>query len=86
MKSIDDIITHIKKNIVQTLLESITFDGINDTDRLIADLGLDSLDYAMIMLSGEEFIDKKINEDGIVWQEVQTVQQLAKLLYEQQDL
>jgi|GEM_PF-5196887 len=84
MKSFDEIVNHIKKNIAQVLLESLPIDKINNDDKLIADLGIDSLDYAMVMLSGEEFIGKKVKEEGVIWQEIQTVQQLAMLLYKQQ--
>lgn len=84
MKSIDDIIQHLKFSIVEITLGNIDFISINNDSSLIKDLGIDSLDYAQVMLAGEEYINNKINENSINWGEINTIKQLAEILYRSQ--
>jgi len=51
--------------------------------RLLDDLGLDSLDYATVLLSCEQWLGIAIDEDGIDWRTVATVEELADFFLEQ---
>jgi acyl carrier protein len=81
MKQLNDIIDYLK-----IIIEDVSLGKINrhtiQNDSIILDLGIDSLDFASIMLSGETFINNKVNENNIDWKNIQTVYQLAHVLYE----
>lgn len=83
MKTKEDIIEHIKTQIEETSLGSVSAESVTPESRIIGDLGLDSMDYATIMLSTEQKFGIKIHEDGVRWTEVQTVGQLADLFIQQ---
>lgn len=80
MKTINEITNHLKILIEEILLGAVTKDDI-ESDTALMDLGIDSLDFASIMLSGEAFVGGKINENIIDWRKVSTVHQLAEVLY-----
>jgi len=65
--------------VVMALLEKDGHKDVQATDRLMADLGLDSLDYAVLMLQVETSLGVKITENDVIWSQVQTVAQLADL-------
>jgi acyl carrier protein len=85
MKSLSDIINYLRLVIEDVSLGKINRNEISG-DSVILDLGIDSLDFASIMLAGETFVSSKVNEDGIDWRNVRTVSQLAELLYKSQKL
>ena len=71
------------------IIEEVTIDNVKSadikpTDRLIQELGLDSLDYASVMLGCEQRMGIKISEGNVNWQEIQSVEQLAEFLESQQ--
>lgn len=73
------------------LIEEVTFSRIKSDQAkpdqgILTDLGLDSLDYASAMLGCENWLGIKIDEKSIDWKEVQTVGQLAQVLFESQSL
>lgn len=80
MKPLNDIINHLKLVIEDVSLGAIDSKSISG-DSVLLDLGIDSLDFASIMLSGETFVGGKVNENNIDWRNVQTVLQLAEVLY-----
>lgn len=80
MKPLNDIINHLKLVIEDVSLGAIDSKSISG-DSVLLDLGIDSLDFASIMLSGETFVNGKVNENNIDWRNVQTVLQLAEVLY-----
>ena len=65
--------------VVMALLKKDGHKDVQATDRLMADLGLDSLDYAVLMLQVETSLGVKITENDVIWSQVQTVAQLADL-------
>lgn len=68
----------------QNSLGKIKADSIKETDHLMSDLKLDSLDYATVMLGLEVWAKVKVNENRVNWQEVQTVGQLTDLIFSSQ--
>lgn len=83
MKPLSDIINHLKLVIEDVSLGKVNRNDING-DSVLLDLGIDSLDFASVMLSGENFIGGKVDENGIDWRNVRTVLQLSELLYKSQ--
>lgn len=81
MKTIDEIINHLKLQIEEVLLNSIDINLLNG-ETIILDLGIDSLDFAYIMISGETFVNGKVRENDIDWRNVRTIYQLSKVLYD----
>ena len=53
--------------------------GHDSNSRLMQDMGVDSLDFAQLMLHLEDVTGLTISEDGVNWMLVQTVWQLAGL-------
>lgn len=51
---------------------------------LLGDLGLDSLDYATVMLGCEQWLGSRVAEDRVDWRQVVTVRELATLLHASQ--
>lgn len=80
MKQTAEIIQFIKDTIEEVSLGNLKSGDIQDSDKLL-ELGLDSLDFATVMLSTEGFIGCKVNENDVNWRQVATVQQLAELLW-----
>ena len=58
--------------------------SVKPSDRLIADLGLDSLDYATVLLGCERWLGIRVTEEGVDWRSIHSVEQLARFLAEQQ--
>jgi len=79
MKEKSEIIKRIQTAIEEVSLGAISLDRIQPSSRLIGDLGLDSLDYASVMLNVENWSGIKIKEDLVNWSKVQTVEELAAL-------
>ena len=86
MKSKKEIIKELKYTIEDVTLGNVPSDSINSTDLLIDDCGLDSLDYAVVMLQVEQRLGIKIKEDMVQWSEVRTLEQLAELFEKHQNL
>lgn len=84
MRSKDEIAEHIKALVEETSLGERSADSIKGGDRLISDLGLDSLDYATILLGCARMMGIHIREDGVEWSKIVTVDQLAAFLESQQ--
>jgi len=79
MKSKDEIFEKICSFIEEVSLGNIHANHIKPGDKIIVDLGLDSLDYAAVMLQLEQWTGSKIDENKVNWAEVQSVAQLSKL-------
>lgn len=79
-----EIVHKIQETIEEVSLGNIPMQRIESQSRLIADLGLDSLDYATVMLTIERWSGIKIKENSVNWPAVQTVDQLAALFEEHQ--
>jgi acyl carrier protein len=79
MKTKSEIVKKIQETIEEVSLGAVTAEKALPESRIIGDLGLDSLDYATVMLSLERWSGVKIKEDSVNWATVQTVDQLAGL-------
>lgn len=79
MNDKDKIVDHLKKTIVEVTLGNVKEEDLTKSTLLMEDLNLDSLDYASVMLAGEEFSGKKLNEDQINWRDIKTIDDLASL-------
>jgi acyl carrier protein len=84
MKQKIEIVLKIQETIEELSLGNVPAKQISPENRLIADLGLDSLDFATVMLTVEKWSGIKIKEDLVNWSAVQTVDQLAALFEEHQ--
>jgi acyl carrier protein len=84
MKTRAELVSKIQETIEEVSLGNVPLQRIQPQSRLIGDLGLDSLDYATVMLSVEKWSGIKIKEDAVNWATVQTVEQLAALFEAQQ--
>lgn len=79
MKSKQEIINFLKEQIHEITFEQVSKDSMTDNS-VILELGLDSLDFAQLMLAGETFVGHKVNEKDINWANVRTIEQLADIL------
>ncbi len=80
MKSKEEIIQYLKNTIEEVSLGNIKAFKIQESDKIL-NLGLDSLDFAAVMLATEHFVGCKVNENKIEWRKIATVEQLAEVLY-----
>jgi acyl carrier protein len=79
MKTKSQIIEIMKLAVEDISLGRLEAKSVLDKSRIIADLGLDSMDYATLMLTTEQQSGIKIREDGVNWAEIETLDQLADL-------
>lgn len=85
MKSLEEIVEMLKDEIQEIMMENYYADDMSNDSHFVNDFNFDSLDYAYIVLSGEAFVQGKLNENKVVWKELQTIGQMAKALYECQN-
>ncbi len=84
MKSKEEILARLKEVVEGVSLGSRKAASIADSDMLITGLGLDSLDYASVLLGMEQWLGIHIREEGVNWREIQSVSQLADFLRNEQ--
>jgi acyl carrier protein len=84
MKTKGDIARYVAEQIEDVSLGARAAAAIAPDDRIIDDLGLDSLDYATVLLSCEKWLDVKVSEDDVDWRAIDTVEKLAGFLEQQQ--
>lgn len=84
MKSKNETIEHIKTLIEENSLGEIKASSIKESQSLIEEIGIDSLDFAAIMLGCEKWLQIKVKEDQVDWSKVRTVEQLADVLTKSQ--
>jgi len=84
MKSKEEILARLKEVVEGVSLGSRKASSISDSDMLITGLGLDSLDYASVLLGMEQWLGIHIREEGVNWREIQSVSQLADFLRNEQ--
>lgn len=85
MKTVEEIERHIAELVGEISLGTRRPDDIRGEDRLIGNLGLDSLDYASVLLGCERWLGIKVREDGVNWGKISTVATLAAFLASQQE-
>jgi acyl carrier protein len=81
MTSQAEVLALVKEMIEEITLGDRTADTVNDSDTLLGTLELDSLDYASVVLAAEERLNIKIDEDGVDWTSLDTVEALAGFLH-----
>lgn len=84
MKSSDEIVLKIKQLIERITEGRVKAAGIKLENELIKDLGLDSIDFAAVMLGCEDWVGIKINESAINWADIRTVATLADLFIDRE--
>jgi acyl carrier protein len=85
LKTEAEIIEHAKSLISEISLGRLMAVEIQARQRIIGDLGLDSLDYASLLLGCEEWLGIKVREESVDWSKITTVGELASFLHGQQD-
>lgn len=83
-QDIETIIGKLKYFIEDVSLGNTTSTAILPDNRIIDDLGLDSLDFASVLLACEQWLGIKVQEREVDWRTIQTVRELAQFLYQQQ--
>ncbi len=79
MKSQSEVMQHLVSSIEEITFGRVAAAAIKPGDRIIADLRLDSLDYATVMLGCEQWSGVKLDENRVNWAEIDTVEKLARL-------
>ncbi len=77
MKSLEEILIHLKQCIEDISVGAFVAHNISNSDSLMIDLGLDSLDFASVMLMTENWLKISIPESKVNWNTIQTVNDLA---------
>jgi acyl carrier protein len=84
MHSVSQIEAKIAILVSEVSLGRFSKDQVKPDQSILGDLGLDSLDYAVIMLGCEEWLQSKVDEASVDWRKVTTIHDLAILLYQAQ--
>ena len=66
--------------IAEISMGALRVEELSGETRIIIDLEFDSLDYATLMLMGENFLATKVKESEINWTKIETIDELATLL------
>jgi acyl carrier protein len=78
-KTTNEVIAYLMTEIEAISLGKYTASHLSPSQRIIEDLGFDSLDYATLMLSCEAWFGVKVSERQIDWSTVETIGGLAEL-------
>lgn len=84
VKSEEEIQRFIADTIQDVSLGVTRAESVSPQQRLIDDLGLDSLDYATVLLACEEWLTISVREDDVDWRAIDTVEKLAAFLAQHQ--
>ena len=84
MKLREEIIAKLKHQIADLSLGNLQCDSIKETDEIIGTLGLDSLDYATVMLQIQNWSNINIRESDVQWGMIKTVGELSDLFIKYQ--
>lgn len=79
MKSDLDIVAFIFDEIKRCTLGEINPTPSDLNRELINDLGLDSLDFASVMLATEEWLNVSVPEGDVDWAKIRTAKELATM-------
>lgn len=84
MKTYEEILAHIRILIQDISLGTINITDIDPDAHILGDLGLDSLDYASMLLECEKWLGIKVREEGVDWGRLSTVADLTAFLEHEQ--
>ena len=85
LKTVKDIELKLAELVEESTLGSVPSVKATPDRKIIDELGLDSLDYASVMLSCERWLGSKVDERSVNWREIQTLGQLAEVLFRSQE-
>ena len=80
MRTRDEVRDHVRRMIEEVSLGRVRAADVRSDSRLLDDLGLDSLDYATVLLATERWLGVRIAERDVDWRAMATVDQIAALL------
>ncbi len=83
-KTLEQVVDFMRSEIESISLGAKPAAEVGETDEIMADLGLDSLDYATVMLRCETWLGIKVNEAAADWSSLRTVAQLAAFMHSHQ--
>lgn len=75
-----EVVELLKEIIEDVSLSAISRSDVREADGILDDLGLDSLDFATVMLTAELRLESRVQESSIDWRKIRTVGDLADLL------
>lgn len=75
-----EVVELLKEIIEDVSLSAISRSDVREADGILDDLGLDSLDFATVMLTAELRLGSRVQESSIDWRKIRTVGDLADLL------
>ncbi len=75
-----EIVEYLKTSIDEISLGRVAAADVGGDDHLIDDLGLDSLDYATVLLGAESWLGVKVSERDVDWSEIGKIGRLAEFL------
>ena len=84
MWTVEEIEARIAELVAEISLGRLAPEEVRPEHTLLGELGLDSMDYATVMLDCEEWLDGKVDEAKVDWRQVTTVHLLAELLHRSQ--
>jgi acyl carrier protein len=76
----DEVVQEIRQQIARR--KQVPIDAVGVDQELIGGLGLDSLDYAAVVLGTEAAMGGELDESNVDWVRVRTVKDLAEALVE----
>lgn len=74
----------LAKFVEEISLGVISSSSVRKDSQIIDELNFDSLDYASLMLMGEQFLGTRITESNVIWSQIKTIEDLANLLIDSQ--
>ena len=83
-KSAREIQDFLVKSIAEVAPDKRVGGSITAASDILSELGLDSIEYATVLLSCERWLGTRIREQGVDWSSLSTVGGLAAFLEEQQ--
>lgn len=81
MRSLDEVTGFLARVIEDVTVGAVPATSVSVDTAIQGDLGLDSLDFATVMLAAEEWLGVALDESAVDWASVRTVGQLAALLH-----
>ena len=85
MKNRQEIVEFLSDSIRDVAADRTAGRQIAMDTHILSELGLDSLQYAAVLLSCERWLAIRITEQGVDWSSLSTVGSLARFLEKQQE-
>lgn len=85
MRTYNEIVEYLASLIEDASLGAIKASEISPDAGILSDLGLDSLDYASVLLACEKWLGIQVREEGVNWELLSSVANLAAFLEQEQN-